>query len=188
MDENASNALIMAAGILLGIMILSIGVFLFYSYAQSSSNAYKQMEATQIEQFNTNFLKYYGEITTEAEDSNGRIIETKSPILCTAHDIITIANFARENNIKYDLSEQSQYDESTYYVQIDVGKTINTKNVEKWNEEEKLKFIQDNSTINITTDDGKTKQQTKYYYIYEEPRTSNITKRVCYVHFMEYIP
>ena len=41
--ENASKALIMAASVLLGVMILSVGVYLFYVYSDYSSNAYQRM-------------------------------------------------------------------------------------------------------------------------------------------------
>lgn len=76
--ENASKALIMAGGILLGVLILALMVTLFAS-SKSLSNSYettKQSEAVQ--QFNTNFTKYLGKDLT-------------------IHEVVTICNFALEN-------------------------------------------------------------------------------------------
>ena len=56
--ENASKALIMAAEILIGVMIISIGVYLFNTLGQYSAETTAEMEETQQAQFNNQFLKY----------------------------------------------------------------------------------------------------------------------------------
>ena len=164
--ENASKALLMAAGVLVGVLIISIGVYLFSTYAEYSSDTYKKMEATQIDQFNTQFLKYY-------RDFN----DVEGPILCTAHDIVSLANLAQENNKKLEIDNLTKYDINTRYIQIDVDKKIgNTKlNNLEWesNNDLKLKFLQ---------------TSTGYYICKTNPIISNITKRVCYMQFIEYNP
>ena len=116
--ENASKALIMAGGVLLGVIIISLGVYLFSSYAKYSSNAYNKMEAAQIEQFNAQFLKYYdtiynnvtangiGSVTTKYVDANGIEYTKATPVLCTAHDVISLANLAKQNNKNLDIEEE----------------------------------------------------------------------------------
>ena len=94
--ENASKALIMAAEILIGVMIISLGVYLFNVYSTYSSSQYSEIENTQIEQLNAKFLKYYGD-----QYVNG----TKETIKCTIHDIVGVANLARETNISNSLVE-----------------------------------------------------------------------------------
>lgn len=184
--ENASKALIMAASVLLGVMILSVGVYLFYVYSDYSSNAYQRMEQAQINQFNTQFLKYYG--MTAVKDEN----EKPKPILCTAHDIISLANLAYQNNIQYEVNYLNGYNVNTYYIQIDVGNTKATKNLEKWDDSTKLSFIQQNSVQKVESinDQGQlvTTTEPKYYYCESEPIVSDITKRVCYMKFKEYVP
>ena len=184
--ENASKALIMAASVLLGVMILSVGVYLFYVYSDYSSNAYQQLEQAQINQFNTQFLKYYGMTAVENEK------EEPQPILCTAHDIISLANLAYQNNLQYEVDNLNGYNVNTYYIQIDVGNTKATKNLEKWDEQTKLSFIQQNSVQKVETTDTQgntvTITEPKYYYCESEPIVSNITKRVCYMKFKEYVP
>lgn len=184
--ENASKALIMAASVLLGVMILSVGVYLFYVYSDYSANAYAQMEQAQIDQFNTQFLKYYG--TTGVENDG----EEPQPILCTAHTIISLANLAYQNNLQYEVDYLDGYNINTYYIQIDVGNTKATRNLEKWNEETKLSFIQQNSVqqVETTNEEGElvTVTEPKYYYCELEPIVSSVTKRVCYMKFKEYVP
>ena len=78
--ENASRALLMAGGILVGVLIVTLMITLFLS-ARDLSNTYdanKQSEA--IQQFNENFTRYIGQDIT-------------------MHQIITLYNFAKiENN------------------------------------------------------------------------------------------
>lgn len=83
--ENASKALIMAGGMLIGIIIISIGVILFAAFGGTSRNIQEQVDSRVLAEFNNNFEKYLG--------SN-----------CTIHDIVSLANFARKNNadMEYD--------------------------------------------------------------------------------------
>ena len=66
--ENASKALIMAAEILVGVMIISIGVYLFNTLGQYSADTAQDMEQAQIDSFNEQFLKYYGMSAAEGEE------------------------------------------------------------------------------------------------------------------------
>lgn len=53
--ENAARALTMAAGVLIGIMIISIAVYLFTSLGNTSSEIYSKVEQTKIDKFNSQF-------------------------------------------------------------------------------------------------------------------------------------
>ena len=161
--ENASKALIMAATVLLGVMIMSIGVALFNTFSSFSADTAKKMEEKQIAEWNNTYLKYYGEVTND----DGK----KEPIKVTAHDIVSIINSARENNINYfqdenDLGKKYAGKENYYYVQV----LITGKNAETWKEEQKLKFLKENSltneneTINFKCTDVKVSSVTKRVY------------------------
>ena len=79
--ENASKALIMAGGVLLGVIILALMVTLFIS-SKDITNQYQQTKKTEeIEQFNVNFTKYLGKELT-------------------IHEVVTICNFAIQNGFK----------------------------------------------------------------------------------------
>ena len=82
--ENASNALIMAAGVLIGVLILSLAIFLITDFGQTSSEINQRVTDQQLVEFNANFTSYEG----------------KEGL--TIYDIVSVAGFARENNNYYD--------------------------------------------------------------------------------------
>lgn len=78
--ENASKALLMAGAILIGVIIITIAVYIF-SGAADLSNAYDTEQRNQaVASFNANFDQF-----SERSD-------------LTVHDIITALNFAKEYN------------------------------------------------------------------------------------------
>lgn len=79
--ENASKALLMAAGILIGILILSLMTSLFISSKELSSSYEETKKSEAIQQFNVNFTQYLG------QDLN-------------IHQVITIYNFAKQNGFE----------------------------------------------------------------------------------------
>lgn len=93
--ENASKALIIAASIIVGVMVLSVGVAIFRTFSDFSQDTVQKMEEKQLSEFNNQFYKYYGYI-------DGKQITVSS------HDIVTVANLAKQNNIKYDLQAESR--------------------------------------------------------------------------------
>lgn len=81
--ENASRALIIVAGVLLGILILSLGVYLYHIFGDHVSNVQAEIAENTLAQFNDKFLKY---------DKLNNL---------TMQDIVTVKNYALENNYKY---------------------------------------------------------------------------------------
>ena len=195
--ENASKALIMAASVLLGVMILSIGVYLFYVYGNYSAEAYQRMEDNQIAEFNAQFLKYYGNTKRSYVDENGNVQEVQGPILCTIQDIMSLANLAAKNNIQYEVNDQARYDENTQYIQIDIGTNRDTQNIEKWNNDQKIECIQENSTklqnkldangrVELDENGNPIQETVIKNYICTDARISEVTKRIYYMRFVEY--
>lgn len=89
--ENASKALLMAASVLIGLLILSLAVYLFISFGSTSAQLHKQQEAQRLEQFNTQFSSY--------EAKEGGI---------TIYEVVTIANLATESNIYYEFNKRNE--------------------------------------------------------------------------------
>ena len=79
--ENASKALIMAASILISVMILSTAVMLVRMFGNFGNETAEKLYANKLQEFNAQFTKH---------------INTK----VTAHDIVTLANLAYQNNIE----------------------------------------------------------------------------------------
>ena len=59
--ENASKALIMAAGVLIGMLILSLAVYLYIDFGTSAAQINSQITEQQIAQFNSKFTSYEGQ-------------------------------------------------------------------------------------------------------------------------------
>lgn len=178
--ENASKALIMVAEILIGVMIISVGVYLFNMFANYSSERYKKIEDTQIAEFNSQFLIYYG---------NG---QDGKPIECTIHNIVGLANLAQKNNLEKDLIEKvdktngnNDYQiksnistTNSEYIQIDLG---NIKNLELKSEKYITNLIKQND---LTNDYMGNKTEVKYFRC-TDCTSYGSNKKINYVRFVE---
>lgn len=89
--ENASKALLLAAGTLLGVLIIIVAVRMFSSASGVTQSYHSQEGATEIESFNNRFTKFIG-ATRGDDDTDTRF--------ATIHDIISLANFAWDYNRK----------------------------------------------------------------------------------------
>lgn len=124
--ENASKALLMAAGVLIGVLILSLAVFLFINFGEQAEQIHGEITSNQLTQFNAQFNVYEGRRDV------------------TIYQIVTIANLAYENN-------QKETDE-TYKVKVFLGVEELTK--EKPDYKELIK--NNNNEIEIVDEYGKT--------------------------------
>lgn len=138
--ENASKALLMAAGVLIGLMIISLAILLFNSFGGTSATIHQNIETQQIEQFNSQFTVYNGKDNV------------------TIYDIISMANLATQNNKQYEFSK-SEGKEFNNYIQlllesepIEFGKeTTSKKQEEIYNEKIKEDTNQISSSENLPT-------------------------------------
>lgn len=124
--ENASKALLMAASVLIGLLILSLAVYLFVSFGSTSAELHKQQEEQRLTQFNSQFSSY------EGKDN------------ITIYDVVTIANLATESNIYYDLPTTAISTGKNNYIsvslkkktggirQIDRGSNTNAEDIRKF--------------------------------------------------------
>lgn len=119
--ENATKALLIVAGVLIGIMILSLGTALFLELEIYVESSHEKMEFNELNAFNTQFTKYIG---TDL----------------TIQDIVSAANLAHENNVQYNIIKsedinESRGNQSSTYVTIYLDTTpieedINSKSSE----------------------------------------------------------
>ena len=86
--ENASKALVMAAGILIGVLIIYLAVYLFVDFGTTSAQIHQQTEERQIIEFNSKFTSYEG----------------KKGL--TIYDVVTVAGYAYENNEYYENGDE----------------------------------------------------------------------------------
>lgn len=101
--ENASKTLIMAAGILIGLLVLSLAVFLFADFGEKSKGIYSEIEAHQLAEYNAQYTIYSGR-----KDIN-------------IYEIISISNLAKQNNDEY--KDYTNFN-SEYKVTVKLGVDI----------------------------------------------------------------
>ena len=80
--ENATKALLIAGGILIAMLVISLGVLIFMNYREVGTAFVLRISTTQIRKFNSNFTKFEGR-----ED-------------ITIQEIISLANFVKDYNEK----------------------------------------------------------------------------------------
>ncbi len=80
--ENASKALLISAGVLLAILLLSLFAYLMRQMGASTSGIYSTLSQHEISEFNQKFLNYEGRENLSIQD------------------VITIVNLAKDNNEK----------------------------------------------------------------------------------------
>lgn len=123
--ENASKALTMAAGVLIGVLIISLAVYLFIDFGTTSAKINSQVTEQQVSQFNSKFTSYEGQEGL------------------TIYDVITVASYAYENNVYYE--NLDEYKIKVYLGSEEIQDTIN----ENDNYKGKITLIQmDKSFIN----------------------------------------
>lgn len=107
--ENASKALIMAGGILIAVIIMTIGVYVFATFGGSSKDIQEQLNSRNLAEFNNNFTKFQGSKEI------------------TIHDIISLANFA----IQYNEDMGLNYNDNSYIhvciKDLDLSKDLSDK-------------------------------------------------------------
>lgn len=143
--ENASKALLMAASVLVGILILSLIAYLYTVFGDYSSLIQARLEEKNITEFNTKFTQY-----ESYKDENGNWQNT-----CKASDIVSLANLAQQNNQSYDFgtaSLEEKEKEGTFYISIDTSAINGEHNFETLTTDDYTKFLK--SEIG-TVQDGK---------------------------------
>ena len=126
--ENASKALLMTASILVGLIILSLGIYLVNTFRTFSQDYNDSMEIKRMQQFNAEFTA----------------LATRSNI--SMHEILTLVNYANEFNSTNEIEVgDSQH--------IDVNIKLKTKTINLTNLETELKHTDyENKTDKFISD------------------------------------
>lgn len=123
--ENASQALFMAAGVLIAIMVISIGVYLFSSASRIAESYETTMSATEIQKFNNQFEKYSKQPKYVKKISENNFeykssvdSEDKEYVFC---DYNTISDVVSAINLAYNINANNNYDQGSG-IQISIEK------------------------------------------------------------------
>jgi hypothetical protein len=138
--ENASNALLIAGGVLIGVLILSLAVYLFADFGSTSADINQRTTEQQLTQFNSKFTVY------ESSDYKW-----------TIYDIVTVAGYAHENNKYYtdnmtEAEANSADFNNNYKITVKLKGsqifTIKTENIQDYMADEYNSMIHDEVTKN----------------------------------------
>ena len=169
--ENATRALHIAAGALLGVLILSVAVALFSIFGGSSKEIIEKLDEAKITEFNNNFLKYYNN-------------------LIDVYDVVTMANFAKKNNAELLISSEMSYNNNSEYIQVKLNYHKNgssnftvINNCEKWTESEINSFIKENC-FKYGTNGGNTSDK-RQYSIKNNIVVNKLTRKIIYIEIEE---
>ena len=80
--ENASKALLIAGGILIAILIVTVAVFLFANYSSIGESYDQTVQTNEVQKFNENFTRYEGRENI------------------TIQEIVTLYNFVKDYELK----------------------------------------------------------------------------------------
>lgn len=83
--ENATKALVIAGTVLVAILIISIGVYLYSLYSNQAKGYSEIISTTELEKFNSKFSVYIGRDNIKAQE------------------IVSIVNLAKEYNNRVDI-------------------------------------------------------------------------------------
>lgn len=131
--ENAVKALLMAAGVLIGVLVLSLGATLYSSLSSYTDEVHENLEQNALDKFNAQFTGYVRDDLT-------------------IQDIVTVANIAYENNIKYDVDVLN---ENSYYVQVILKDDAGERAIENVIKEQASELLETNlgNTFECTNKD-----------------------------------
>lgn len=102
--ENASKALLMAGGVLIGVLILTLAVYLFTTFGATSSEIAKEIQSHEITEFNAKYTIY----------------QNRDDL--TVYDIITANNRAKEDTedgYAVEVKPDIEFKDVSNYTEID---------------------------------------------------------------------
>lgn len=149
--ENASKALIMAAEVLIGILILTLAVYLINIFGNSAKEQEEAIYKKSLTEFNAKFTKYE---TPKTNVTMQQLIndENLQNDYITAADVATLINLVQEYNSKYALNSSGMLDTtSKYSIKIFIGTWSNVAKTEDQIRQKATDTLKE-STMNI---DGK---------------------------------
>lgn len=128
--ENVSKALLMIGGVLIGVLILSLAVYLFATFGAESQKVHKQIEKQQLVEYNSKYTIYTGRTDL------------------TIYDVISVANLAKQNNEYYKdyYNYENEYKVTVIFTGIKGGSTNYLHNIDKEKQQELLQLYNNINT------------------------------------------
>lgn len=169
--EDSAKALMIAAGVLIAIMIITFGLALYSSLTQYIDDTQNRIDENELQRFNEQFTKYI---------NCGNEPNAPTTFTLTIQDIVTVANIAYENNKKYDLTEEDyKKDKNNYYVKVCMPGCANLE--VRINEKKQ----ENNTTAFDAASLLKSHNEETYKCTSNDIQINPTTGRVCFIEFKE---
>ncbi|MCR5185982.1 MAG: hypothetical protein K6D97_02555 [Clostridia bacterium] len=118
--ENASKALIIAGAILLSILIIAIGMYIYSSAQAQVENSITNMSTSEIEGFNSTFTSYQGEQTgSQVKALLNRLVANANTYAEEPAKIPCISYNTDDNNPPAEIGKNSAYNKQAYGVFVE---------------------------------------------------------------------
>lgn len=151
--ENASKALLMAAEVLIGILILTLAIYLINVFGDSAKQQEDAIYAKNLTEFNARFLKFETPKVTTMKNLIKNEENETTPIqddYITGADVVTLINLVQQSNVTYASKAYGSIDEqSQYFISIYVDYWHNRNGKSEQQIEEKIKEILEDSTTKV---------------------------------------
>lgn len=148
--ENATKAMLIAAGVLIGVMILSLGAVLFSDLESYVESSHERMRFNEQNAFNSQFTKY-------------------ADVTSTIQDVVTAANLAYQNNIDYNATEDERGNDATLYVAVYLGGTPIEHTINEMND-----TTEDNNAVNLLSKNIDKKYRCEVLFSQETGRVNEV--------------
>ena len=101
---NASNALLIAGGVLIALLIISLAVFMFNDFGSKAADINAQNDKNRLTAYNMEFTSYLGYYVDEKQPNGTTVRVWKT----TIYDLITLRGKAQENNKNYEATNDEE--------------------------------------------------------------------------------
>lgn len=151
--ENASKALIMAAEVLIGILILTLAIYLVKTFGENAATQEQSIYQKNLTEFNEKFTKYE---TPTSSISMSQLLQNDasnthptSDEFITSSDVVTLINLVHQQNQENASKSDGTLDTtSMYYITLKVNGE-NLSNINENARQQKTKSILQDSTIEV---------------------------------------
>lgn len=132
--ENATQALLIVGGILLAILILSIGVIIYNSHSNTADAITTRWSTVELNKYNSTFQIYEGRTDV------------------TAQEIVSLISLSQQREGAISI-----------FVKTKTGTIIGNNNVTAWDKSKMTQFLSDHIVTTVKNPAGTTKQNTFSY-------------------------
>lgn len=154
--ENATQALLIAGGVLLAIMILSIGVIIYISHNETAEAINNRWEIAELNKYNSTFELYIDRTDI------------------TAQELVTLANLSKQRN-----------NEIAIYVKTTTGTIRGNNNIVAWDKNKLSDFLNDHILTTQKEPTGAETKQNLFSYKQNSIKYDDKTGKIIEISFNE---